>query len=319
MGKLAALSKALDMSKEARMARAREMGFDTDTVYYHGTQAGGFNSFDLSKTGSQSVASKGVYFSPDRSVAETYSGDLNDVRISNEDSKTAGIYPVYLRTENPLKFDFDGAYFDGTDPFKHPTWEELELNKKPFHINEAANLAASKGHDSLIVDNVKDPGRFVKGYMDPSTTVAVFDPKNIRSVNAAFDPAKKDSSNLLAGVTGATVSAGALLPEEAAADFTQRRATKKDQWKQLREQLFGPSPIDYMGGPVTVPQQRIEAPKSQTLLDMARGAQAYNDFVDKPLINLVAPKLPAELWRKQAYGQPTTLGERSWAALEMLP
>ena len=103
--------------------------------------------------------------------------------------------------------------------------------------------------------------------------------------------------------------------------FVNRRAGKEDQWKQLRERMFGPGPLDYIDGPFRYqpPQQRIEPPKSNALLALAEGAQAYNDFVDKPLINLVTPKLPADLLRKQAYGQPTTLGERSIAALEMLP
>ena len=103
-----------------------------------------------------------------------------------------------------------------------------------------------------------------------------------------------------------------------AQDFTQRRASKKDQWKELRERTLGAHPLESFKYPPVI-EQTIEAPKSQTLLDIASAAQKYNDFVDKPLINLVAPELPAELWRKQAYGQPTTLGERSLAALAMSP
>ena len=47
--------------------------------------------------------------------------------------------------------------------------------------------------------------------------IAVYDPKNIRSVNAAFDPSKKDSANLLAGVGAAAVGVSAMSPEEAEA------------------------------------------------------------------------------------------------------
>ena len=103
-----------------------------------------------------------------------------------------------------------------------------------------------------------------------------------------------------------------------AQDFTQRRASKRDQWKELRERTIGAHPIESFKYPPVI-EQTIEAPKSQTLLDIASAAQKYNDFIDKPLINLIAPELPAELWRKQAYGQPTTLGERSLAALDMSP
>ena len=304
MGKLAALSKALDMSKEARMDRAREMGFYDNTVY-HGTAAKPstttdngniFEEFKLwegndptRSTVRSPVSKLGVSLAEQPNIAESFSR-----RAASQNAQTgATLMPLNFRAEKMGHIDLDGS----------------ESNEDIFG---AVTDAWKSDYDAIQFRNYTIDG-------EKGSFVLVKNPNQIRSVNAAFDPAKKDSSNLLAGVTGATVSAGALLPEEAAADFTQRRATKQDQWKQLREQLFGPSPIDYMGGPVTVPQQRIEAPKSQTLLDMARGAQAYNDFVDKPLINLVAPKLPAELWRKQAYGQPTTLGERSWAALEMLP
>ena len=125
------------------------------------------------------------------------------------------------------------------------------------------------------------------------------------------------------GVTlpvASAILAGTMTPEQAQSsqDFTQRRAPKKDQWKALRESVTGAHPLESFKYPPVI-EQTIEAPKSETLLTMARGAQAYNDFIDKPLINLVAPELPAELWRKQAYGQPTTLGERSLAALAMSP
>ena len=60
-------------------------------------------------------------------------------------------------------------------------------------------------------------------YHDGVVTQAVADPSRIRSVDAAFDPEKKDSGNILA--SGAPVSAGilgagaALTPEEAEAGF----------------------------------------------------------------------------------------------------
>jgi hypothetical protein len=38
----------------------------------------------------------------------------------------------------------------------------------------------------------------------------IFDPSNIRSVNAAFDPAKRGSANLLAGGAATAVGVGAM-------------------------------------------------------------------------------------------------------------
>ena len=40
--------------------------------------------------------------------------------------------------------------------------------------------------------------------------VLIFDPVNLRSVNAAFDPAQRGSANLMAGAAGATIGLSAL-------------------------------------------------------------------------------------------------------------
>jgi hypothetical protein len=47
--------------------------------------------------------------------------------------------------------------------------------------------------------------------------IIIFDPSNIRSVNAAFDPAMRGSANLLATAAGGTISLSALrqlMPQE---------------------------------------------------------------------------------------------------------
>lgn len=73
--KLADLAKeALDMSKEARMARAEKMGFDTATTYYHGTR-GDISQFAKEAmgetTGAQS-ARKGFFFASEPDTAAQY-------------------------------------------------------------------------------------------------------------------------------------------------------------------------------------------------------------------------------------------------------
>ena len=57
--------KELPMDEASRMARAREMGFDTKRVVYHGTSSDGFNAFDDAKIGSANDAGfygRGHYF-----------------------------------------------------------------------------------------------------------------------------------------------------------------------------------------------------------------------------------------------------------------
>ena len=60
--------------------------------------------------------------------------------------------------------------------------------------------AKAEGFDGLAVKSLSDEAGY--GVYNPATHYGVFDPKNIRSRFAAFDPANNDSSNLLAGMAG---------------------------------------------------------------------------------------------------------------------
>jgi hypothetical protein len=71
---------------------------------------------------------------------------------------------------------------------------------------EMVQLLKNKGFDSMrLAESTYD--RSVAPVFD---TLAVFNPSNIRSVNAAFDPAKRGSANLMAGAAGATIGLSAL-------------------------------------------------------------------------------------------------------------
>lgn len=237
--KLADLAKeALDMSKEARMARAEKMGFDTATTYYHGTnvpigeldpaKAGtvwpqfefGNASFfsdnpriasDFAKKAANAVNSRDAraaaneFFSLEESLAKKIGAPpittnigtgkisfseklspkdrdalerLNDQRLiaANrlyEGSTAYGqnVLPTHLKINNPLEVDAQGMDFN-------PRW--------------AIEEAKAKGNDAVVFKNARDNAEGRTG-----TTVAVFDPSQIRSVNAKFDPAKKKSGNIL--------------------------------------------------------------------------------------------------------------------------
>lgn len=159
MGKLSSLrdgiekaSKALDMSYQERMQRAKDMGFDTDATYYHGTRRD-FDEFEASNPRGAIGNKKGVYFTKDKRTAEEYSLGNGEEYMDDK----SRIMEVYLK--NPEAIDTYGG-----------------------------------------------PEYFIE------------DPSHIRSVNAAFDPAKKDSANLLASMGGAAVLGGAALaPEDAEA------------------------------------------------------------------------------------------------------
>jgi hypothetical protein len=90
------------------------------------------------------------------------------------------IIPVKLKLENPLIYDFKGS------SFRDVTYDTL-LKK-----------AKSKGHDGVIFRNTYDG----IGIRDNKKTdvYVVFEPEQIRSRFATFDPEKTGSKNILASV-----------------------------------------------------------------------------------------------------------------------
>ena len=172
----------LPMDQPSRLARAQDLGFDT-TPLYHGTpnqwEGTGFRDTDELR------AERATFLTPNPDVATAYSSQFH--------STDGSILPVFARMQNPMVVDMGGAGHSGLDT--------------------AIEAARNAGHDALIAHNVSD----ISGYNYdevPQTQVAVFDPRNIRSVHATFDPAMEQSSDLL--------SAGGLsaLPQ----DDRQRRA-----------------------------------------------------------------------------------------------
>ena len=166
---------ALDMSQAARMQRAASQGYLPQT-FYHGTK-GDFESFDPLRVGQSDYGSvgRGYYVSENPDTANMYA------QLSSGESG-----PNVIASKVALK------NLANYDDLPHIT--SAERSKA---ITE--NLKAM-GHDG-IVKYAKD------GTIEE---LVVFDRANIRSVNAAFDPAKRGSADLMAGTAGAAVGLSAL-------------------------------------------------------------------------------------------------------------
>jgi hypothetical protein len=175
---LAAKAKGLDMSTEARMVRAKAMGFD-DTPWYHGTN----KDVSAFKT-SRGKGEPGVWFTDDPDLASDYA----EARRSPGKSLAPGanITPVLLKTRS-----FDDVWKDGE------AWSPDD--------HEAAFL--SKGDSQtggVVFHDTKD---YTTSYSNATrrkthNTAVVFqhaiDRGAVRSVFAAFDPDRAYSGNLLA-------------------------------------------------------------------------------------------------------------------------
>jgi len=179
----------LDMSIKARAARVTEQGFDRD-IYHKtwgenfGDKGDGFTEFskDRMQQSDYGYAGKGVYATPQPLGGSTY-GNTS--------------LPLKTNMKNPYIRTMDN-WQDELDPYQ---W--IPANGDKYDSMEDASAAwtdmmQKKGHGGFV-DETSANGEIV-----------VFDPANIRSVNAAFDPALKDSSNLLASAAPVALGLGAL-------------------------------------------------------------------------------------------------------------
>jgi hypothetical protein len=169
LGNIGKNIKELPMNYVDRMARAKEMGFNPEKVYYHGTTSD-IKEFNPKFNGKHTIDSNtniGHYFTDDANLAGAYTTD----------SKNGNIIPVYLKMENPNIID-------------------LQDTSIPIFRSDLINKSKELGHDSIIFKNALDYG---SGGI-PSEIPIVFNPNQIRSINAEFNPSKKMSKNILAGL-----------------------------------------------------------------------------------------------------------------------
>ena len=134
-----------------------------------------------------SIQDVGIYFSEDPDVASYFAGD--------GEYPSAQVYPVNLKLENPKEYF---SYEDFEEDFENFMTEQLQSGKTSYTDDIGSKAfrekLQSEGHDGILISrSTTDTGR-------PRQDYVVFDPKNIRSQFAKFDPKKADSRDILAGV-----------------------------------------------------------------------------------------------------------------------
>ena len=193
------------------------MGFDTGTVLYHGT-TGDIKQFSPGR--GYGGGSKGIWFSDNPKVAGEYASDKgNIVPVYTRRGKTVDLEDPRQAIPALRKIWDDGfkddwadefnyrAEMNGTDPFDEfadhvingDIWATGD-SKMSFQ-NDVLDWLANDFDSVAVADSVG-------GIRNKS--VVIFDPSNIRSVNAAFDPDKATSSTLLAAAPFAAVGGAGL-------------------------------------------------------------------------------------------------------------
>jgi len=207
----------LAMDEASRLRRGREMGFDTDKTLYHGT-ANDITQFDPVQagrvTGSRS-AKLGTWMagSPDTAggyasyatetkpvqdlIEASYAAERRgnweeanrlmqqaetlEQQIMRDGGQGANVMPLVARG-NLKKIDMEGVQYDPDD----------------VDLTRMAQEAKSEGYDGVTFQNFSDEADY--GVYRPTEHTLIFEPKNIRSKFARFDPAQSDSPILTAGL-----------------------------------------------------------------------------------------------------------------------
>jgi len=178
------------------MDRAKAMGFDINA--YHGTDRDIY-SFDPSM-GEFNRKNTGTWFSKSPAIANTYAG-----------RNQGKVYPVMIRSENLAKTDFQGNPWSMPPEdltITHAGGEEVIppqfINNKRITVNDVARMANKEGNTGIQINRIQDYGPYQEGspaiLPDMTNNVTMFDPTQIRSRFAAFDPFRKWDDDILAGV-----------------------------------------------------------------------------------------------------------------------
>lgn len=188
---LAAVAKGLDMSLEARMARAEAMGFDTSKKLYHSTLAdtkefAPFGKF-MGFTGTSGIS---VTDSPE--MASRYLdryAEFGWVDGKPNQAFQKNVIPVFIKP---------GKVLERNEPFPMPPGMRLGAPLPPGYVPAHKQM----GYDTLVRDDAISRKGPVK-HSDAKNAIrgkeyVLTDPSQLRSIFAAFDPDNAASGNLLA-------------------------------------------------------------------------------------------------------------------------
>lgn len=185
--------------------------------YYHGTQNGGFNTFEQGKQkGAGKALGEGFYFTQSKSQAQTYASTEESINKSREllglpkKEATPQVYEVYLNAKNPLYLsEYKGELVDKADYIAE---KYLNMDTKNDMYRPYKDYAESKLETAIsMIDYIKSvserSGKTTAeifkdlGYdalVDGKFQTVVFEPnqiKNIDNTNPTENPDIRYSMN----------------------------------------------------------------------------------------------------------------------------
>jgi hypothetical protein len=201
----------IPMDAASRMARAGEMGFDVGTPLYRGSNV---DLADYGRNISSAEGGDGVTFLTDeKSTANTYArpryrGDTGQnvapALIRSSKFNEAGYTKPFPDNGTEAQIN---AWMSGMENFNRRLDPE---NAKSNYFNSEIERARAMGRDGVVIRQVEDDKINTFNTM-PSNVYASFNPANIRSRFARFDPRLSHLKNLSASV-GAGLLGANMMP-----------------------------------------------------------------------------------------------------------
>ena len=168
--------------------RAKALGFDTENMWYRGDKP---NLTEFNPNDSSNYIKGNIFLTDKKPIASWYARTGKQKDIMNMPSnESQGVYSLFTKN-NPRELKINANENSWVDIPVPKAW------KKSFYdgtgqIDDVALMANQKKYPSMQVDNVIDQ------YGLGSQKV-IFNPSDIRSVNAAFDPKRRHEADILAG------------------------------------------------------------------------------------------------------------------------
>jgi len=173
----------LPMDEASRMARAAEQGFSVPAykgAYPYDWRTGK----ELDRFQSPGAPELTTYAGKDGGFAGFFSSEPKVAdRFAMQATTEGAVFPVQLKFKNPAVIEMQG---------KHAAAAQFDRVGNPELVAQFKNALADPNIDGIVLRDTADEG----------TVYVPKESNQVRSRFAAFDPAKTESADLLAGIAG---------------------------------------------------------------------------------------------------------------------
>ena len=176
--------------------RARAMGFDVENMWYRGDKP---NLTEFNPNDPSNYIQGNIFLTNKKPIASWYAKTGKQKNIMNMPSnESEGVYSLFTKN-NPKELKINANESSWVDIPVPKAWKKLFYGGTG-QIDDVALMANQKNYPSMLVNNVQD--QYGLGNQK-----VIFNPSDIRSINAAFDPKRRKEANILASALAVPLAA----------------------------------------------------------------------------------------------------------------